>query len=247
MKYCTKCGHKLPQPNPKHCPECGAATSGRAAQPTPKRNLALIILGVAILVLGFFAVIGLVSEGTPLTPTPSLAATPAASPAPATESRLLAGATFYKGERPVVKLVTYLSEDDENVTIPAYAGQVLVKAKAGDSRASVDRVLNATGFNYTVLAAIPAIGSYLVDVEEGREADFITALRQGGSGYSAVPNFVLTTQYDTSVVDLSDKAIPETGSAIPALLRSPDPSARAVTIIIDSYARPAASEPSHGE
>ncbi|MFH1200398.1 MAG: zinc ribbon domain-containing protein [Candidatus Micrarchaeota archaeon] len=39
MKYCTECGEKLTQPNPRHCPECGDALKAEpAAKPAEKQK-----------------------------------------------------------------------------------------------------------------------------------------------------------------------------------------------------------------
>ncbi len=280
MKHCTVCGSKLPQPNPKHCPECGAAiaagadvpksaaVANAAVQPSG-RDQVIKVLSIFFGVLLGCLLIGIIqypdlffgSESIPSV-VPTMSPTVSPSPAP---GGLLAGATFYKGPRPEPEQVSYFDGSGNNITVLALPGELLVSAPANAKRADVDKALSATGVKYKVLAAIPAVGSYLIEVNPGFEAYFISTLRLLGNGYFAAPNFVFsvgdappvdltdtgkTLVVDPSrLVDFTSDGIPECGEAlyVPAFLGSPDPSAMAITALIDNFEREDPSKPSHGE
>lgn len=271
--YCPDCGSKLPQPNPKHCPNCGAAivvvveaANGPAAKttdvhqqsplpPATKRNLTgndfLPVLVVLFFLLFYVAIAKWGNPFSDLIPVP----TPTSTPSP---GGILDGATFYKGPRPEPGMISYFNEQGDEETTLALPGELLVHAPANAKRADVDRALRATGVIYKVLAAIPAVGSYLIEVPQGQEAYFISTLRMMSSGYSAIPNMVLSvgavlpevsTIGSTRIIDVTDKGIPVCGARLydPDIIDSPSHSARVIAALIDNFDRTDPTERSHGE
>lgn len=258
--YCPKCGSKLPQPDPKHCPNCGAAIDNEAAnEPVTKTETAAqqpssanrnqnrdwSIPVIVILIIAMFYVANS-KWGNPFSDL-----IPVPTPTPSPGGGILDGATFYKGPRPEPGMISYFNERGENETALALPGELLVRAPANSKRADVDRALRATGVGYKVLSAIPVIGSYLIEVAPGREAYFINVLRMLSSGYSAVPNVVLsaTAASLTRIVDLSDKGIPPCGEGLydPIIIDSPSRSDKVITALIDNFDRENPAERSHGD
>ena len=283
VKHCTGCGSKLPQPNPKHCPECGAATSAGAGVPKAKavanaasqqeqrptmRDRILAVIVILILAFLFFFFFGMPFGDSSYNPKPAPSIVPSfistATPAPS-QAGILAGAFFYKGQRPEPELVSYSDEQGNNNTVLALPGELLVQAPANARQEDVDAALSAIGVKYKILAAIPALGSYLIEVQQDQAAFFISMLHMLSKEYSAEPNFVLSAGdappvdltntngspvVDPSrLVDFSDDHVPACGELlyVPAFLGSPDPSAMVITTLIDNFNREDPSKPSHGE
>ncbi|MEK6954333.1 MAG: hypothetical protein AABX01_04960 [Candidatus Micrarchaeota archaeon] len=185
---------------------------------------------------------------------------PTATPGPF-GGGILAGAFFYKGPRPSPKMIPYYDEQGNNRTAFALPGELMVRAPAKATRAEVEKKLAAVGVNHKLLGAIPAIGSYLVEVPQGQEAYFISALRAltilraADGNYSAIPNFVLSADdtpaavSGTRIINFSDDGVPLCGEMLytPAYLGTPDPSAKVIVALIDSFARDKPAVPSHGD
>ncbi len=273
-RYCTECGSKLPQPNPKHCPNCGtsigtvegASATGEPAHPnkapiTQHQNQGPSTTGkpnqndAPPFILVIFALVFYVSIAKWGNPFSGMMPIPTPTPAP---EGILDGATFYKGPRPEPGMISYFNERGDEETTLALPGELLVHAPANAKRAEVDRALKATGVSYKVLSAIPAIGSYLIEVPQGQEAYFISTLRMMGGGYFAIPNMVLsvgaalpevTTIGSTRIIDFTDKGIPVCGARLydPDIIDSPSHSARVITALIDNFDRTEPTERSHGE
>ena len=105
----------------------------------------------------------------------------------ATTNDLLAGALDYTGPYPTPSPITY-TVNGESKTVTAYPGQVIVFFNTPICDTDASRIIISN--NGTVLAKIPSVGFYLVQVAVGREQAFITAISSDSNVYTAMPNVV---------------------------------------------------------
>lgn len=227
-------------------PARGRAAEGPAqSPPLIKPDFKIIALVVLFSAATFFV---LYNYGN-LAPKPA----PTATPNPLRGS-ILVGAFFYKGPRSEPRMVSYYDKEGNNQSVEAFPGQVVIRAPANASKKDVEKTLAKMPSKSKMLSAIPAIGSYMVEVPKGQEAFFITTLRILDSQYFAIPNVLLSADAEstgTKTVDFTDDGIPVCGELLYeiAFLGSPDPSAKVVTALIDNFKRDPKkpNEPSHGE
>jgi len=100
---------------------------------------------------------------------------------------LLEGAIDYTGPYPEPDTVSYM-DNGQTVDVLAYPGQVLVFFKTPISETDAQELIEAAGG--TILAKIPKVGYYLVGVDVGAEAEFISAISTDSRVSLAAPHMI---------------------------------------------------------
>lgn len=151
---------------------------------------------------------------------------------------LLYGATFFTGARPQPIEVTFPDEAGQAVAVMAYPGQIIL-AVAPDTSLMEARALLRT-FGGRLIARIPLLGIYLVEVPAGAEATVIANARANPKVTHASPNLVLEAA-ETPPVDLTDKGVNPAGM-VPALISGTTLSQKIIMAQLDNFLTS-----SHGE
>lgn len=115
---------------------------------------------------------------------------------------LLDGATEYNGERPLPADVTYL-EDGIPVTVQAHPGEFITFFHLSLSEADATQLITANGGS--ILAKIPRIGYYFVEIDTLQTTAFCSALNANSGVISVRPNTVVWPQAGAYILDFCNK------------------------------------------
>ncbi|MBM4432575.1 MAG: hypothetical protein FJ025_01060 [Chloroflexi bacterium] len=124
------------------------------------------------------------------------------------DAGILEGALNYTGPYPAPADVSYRDTDGQIATVTAYPGQVQVFFDSATSLSEAEASIQANGG--TIIGKIPLTGYYLVQVSEGTEDDFITAIQQDSRVKISLPNLALALEQDGVLIneDFITKSIP---------------------------------------
>ena len=115
------------------------------------------------------------------------------------DAGILEGAINYTGPYPTPADVSYRDTDGQIATVTAYPGQVQVFFDSATSLSEAETSIQANGG--TIIGKIPLTGYYLVQVPEGMEADFTTAIQQDSNVKLSLPNLALSFSQDGVVIN----------------------------------------------
>lgn len=169
-------------------------------EPKPRKSHTKIfrILAAAVLAIALFSfyAIGTTDDVEPTT-TPTTTQSSPTTTHPTTQPVVLGvleGATNYVGVYPEVTNVSYTDSGGRTVSVLAYPWQVQVFFDPETSLGDAKDVIGSSGG--VIIGSIPLAGYYLVQVDIGTEAAFISSMLAQPQVIDAIPNLALELEQD---------------------------------------------------